>query len=105
MKDSMMSYLGCANTDEFDRKYRGLEKIGHGLVKRPNKPGYVESSSLEPISDKANTIQYYASQAYHGGYNGSSDIGYFFQTTFDYDLKNAYPTWMLTGRIRSNLKL
>ena len=94
MKDSMMSYLGCANTAEFDRKYRGLEKIGHGLVKRPNKPGYVESSSLEPISDKANTIQYYASQAYHGGYNGSSDIGYFFQTTFDYDLKNAYPTCM-----------
>ena len=64
MKDSMMSYLGCDNTAEFDRKYRGLEKIGHGLVKRPNKPGYVESSSLEPISDKANTIQYYACLLY-----------------------------------------
>ena len=94
MKGVMMNYLGCKNDKEFNRKYRGLERVGHGLVPRKDKPGYVESSSLEPISDKANTVQYYASQAYRGGYNGSSDIGYFPQVTFDYDLQNAYPTAM-----------
>ena len=94
MRGVMMEYLGCDNTKQFNRKYRGLEPVGHGLVPRTDRPGYVESTSLEPISDKANTIQYYASQAYHGGYNASSDIGYFSQTTFDYDLQNAYPTAM-----------
>ena len=89
-----MNYFNCDTTKEFNRKYRGLETVGHGLVPRNNRPGYIESTSLEPISDKANTIQYYASQAYHGGYNASSDIGYFPQTTFDYDLQNAYPTAM-----------
>lgn len=94
MRGVMMEYLGCENTKQFNRKYRGLETVGHGLVPRSDRPGYIESTSLEPISDKANTIQYYASQAYHGGYNASSDIGYFSQTTFDYDLQNAYPTAM-----------
>lgn len=94
MKGVMMKYLSCKNTKEFNRKYRGLETVGHGLVPRSDRPGYIESTSLEPISDKANTIQYYASQAYHGGYNSSSDIGYFPQITFDYDLQNAYPTAM-----------
>ena len=94
MRGVMMNYLGCENTKQFNRKYRGLETVGHGLVPRSDRPGYIESTSLEPISDKANTIQYYASQAYHGGYNASSDIGYFPQITFDYDLQNAYPTAM-----------
>ena len=94
MRGVMMNYLGCENSKQFNRKYRGLETVGHGLVPRNDRPGYIESTSLEPISDKANTIQYYASQAYHGGYNASSDIGYFSQITFDYDLQNAYPTAM-----------
>ena len=90
-----MNYLGCENSKQFNRKYRGLKTVCHGLVPRNDRPGYIESTSLEPISDKANTIQYYASQAYHGGYNASSDIGYFSQITFDYDLQNAYPRWTL----------
>ena len=94
MKGIMMKYLGCSNSKEFNLKYRGLQTVGHGLVPRTDRPGYVESTSLEPISDKANTLQYYASQAYHGGYNSSSDIGYFPFMTYDYDLQNAYPTAM-----------
>lgn len=94
MKEIMMSYLDCSNTDEFNRVYRGLEKVSHGLVPRCDRPGYVETTSLEPISDYANTIQYYASQAYHGGYNSCSEVGYFPFDTWDYDLKNAYPTAM-----------
>ena len=94
MKETMMDYLGCTNTDGFNYKYRGLQKVSHGLVPRDDRPGYVESTSLEPVSDIANTIQYYASQAYHGGYNSCSEVGYFSQETFDYDLQNAYPTAM-----------
>lgn len=94
MREVMMNYLGCSNSKEFNLKYRGLKTVGHGLVPRNDRPGYIESTSLEPISDKANTIQYYASQAYHGGYNSSSEIGYFSQITFDYDLLNAYLTAM-----------
>lgn len=94
MKGIMMKYLGCSNSKEFNQKYRGLQTVGHGLVPRTDRAGFVESTSLEPISDKANTLQYYASQAYHGGYNSSSDIGYFPFMTYDYDLQNAYPTAM-----------
>ena len=94
MKELMMKYLACENNEQFNRKYRGMETVGHGLVPRNSRTGYIKSSSLEPISNKAYTIQHYASRAYHGGYNSSSDIGYFPQITFDYDLRNAYPTAM-----------
>ncbi len=94
MKEVMMRYLNVNNTDNFNRKYRGLEKKSHGLFKFEDRPGYLESTSLEPLSDKVNTVQYYASQAYHGGYNSCSEVGYFPQETYDYDLRHAYPTAM-----------
>lgn len=94
MKGAMMNYLDVTNTKDFNKKYRGLGKVSHGNYKVPDKPGYIEASSLEPISDKANSVQYYCSQAYHGGYNSCSEVGYFPQETFDYDLQNAYPTAM-----------
>lgn len=94
MKEIMMDRLGCNDTNQFNLKYRGLQKVSHGLIPRENRPGYIEATSLEPISDNANTIQYYASQAYHGGYNSCSEVGYFPFPTWDYDLQNAYPTVM-----------
>lgn len=94
MKETMMKYLECESTEEFNRIYRGLEKVKHGNYKIPDRPGFVEASSLEPISNDANTIQYFASQAYHGGYNICTEVGYFPFETFDYDLQNAYPTAM-----------
>ena len=94
MKQSMMNYLGCSSTEEFDRTYRGLEKANHGKFKMEERPGFVEATSLEPISNGANIIQNYASHAYHGGYNICTEIGSFPFETYDYDLKNAYPTAM-----------
>ncbi|MCR5137175.1 MAG: hypothetical protein K6C12_08760 [Oscillospiraceae bacterium] len=94
VKNIMMNALHVDNGATFERVYRGLKTEKHGLVERDDKPGYVESTSKVPISDRANTIQYYASQAFHGGYNSSSEIGYFPYTTWDYDLQNAYPTAM-----------
>ena len=94
MKESMMEYFGCKTTEEFDHVYRGLEKVKHSKVKQDNRPGYVESTSLEPISNDANTIRYFASHAYHGGYNVCTEVGFFPYETYDYDLRNAYPTAM-----------
>ncbi len=96
MKKNMMDYLGLdpLDTDGFNRKYRGLEKVSHGKFKLPDRPGFCESTSLEPISDKACFIQRYASNAYHGGYNCCSEVGFFPYETHDYDLRNAYPTAM-----------
>lgn len=94
MKNMMMDYLGCSNTAEFNRKYRGLVKVSHGLEQLKNKPGYIENSSLEPINDNVNTVLYMGSQSYHGGYNSCTEVGIFLKETHDYDLKNAYPTAM-----------
>lgn len=96
MKGVIMNYMGLNSNDNdgFNSKYRGLKKISHGKVKLSDRPGYLEASSLEPMSDKVHTVQYYTSQAYHGGYNSCSEVGYFPQETYDYDLKNAYPTAM-----------
>lgn len=96
MLGNIMEYLciGRDDMDGFNRKYRGLVKVSHGKVKLRDRPGFCVSTSLEPVSDKANTIQHFASQAYHGGYNGCSEVGYFPMETHDFDLRNAYPTAM-----------
>lgn len=98
MKSSIKKFLECKNDDEYNEKYRGLVSVKHGLVERKprgDRPSFLDSSeSLEPINDKANTVQNYASFAYHGGYNSCSEVGYFPFTTYDYDLQNAYPTAM-----------
>ena len=94
MKETMMNYLECGSTEEFNRVYRGLEKVNHGMFKFQDRPGFVEATSLDPISNEVNTIQYYASQSYHGGYNICTEVGYFPFETYDYDLQNAYPTAM-----------
>lgn len=94
MKEMMMHYLQVASTEGFERKYRGLHRVKHGLIPRKNGPGFVASTSLEPISDKANTIHNYFSAAYKGGYNSCSEVGYYSNKTYDYDLRNAYPTAM-----------
>lgn len=94
MRGSMMSYMNVDNTDDFNKKYRGLVKVSHGKVQRPDNLGYLDASSLEPMSDSVHSVQYFSSQAYHGGYNSCSEVGYFPQETYDYDLQNAYPTAM-----------
>lgn len=95
MKNTMMSYLKCSTTAEFDEKYRGLQKINHGKVKIDDKSGFINSTSLEPISNKVKIIHDYCSESYRGGYNTCTEVGYFPFVTYDYDLKNAYATVML----------
>lgn len=94
MKGSIMNYMNVTNSKDFDEKYRGLKVVSHGKVAKENNLGFLEASSLEPISDKVHTVQYYCTQAFRGGYNGCSEVGHFPQLTFDYDMQNAYPTAM-----------
>lgn len=94
LKNRMMKELGCSSTAEFDRKYRGLQKVSHGLATTEDQLTYLENSSMEPISNDAHSVQHYASMAYHGGYNVCSEVGHFPFDTHDFDLENAYPTAM-----------
>lgn len=90
----MSEYLECSGTEDFDRVYRGLEKVGRGKVKNERGPGYLDVSSKEPLSSDANLVQLFASEAFHGGFNGSFRIGWIDDFTWDYDLQSAYPTSM-----------
>ena len=60
IKQIIMEYLGCSDDKEFNRIYRGLEKVKHGKEPRDDGPGFIEASSLSPISDQVNTVQYFA---------------------------------------------
>ncbi len=94
MKEAISDYLETQNDADFDRVYRGLRMISHGKKRNPNRPGYIESRSLEPINYDATTLQNDSSRAFMGGYNGCSNVGFYNMLTFDYDLQNAYPTAM-----------
>lgn len=94
MKAAIASYLGTTGQADFELIYRGLAHVEKGLVHIPDRSAFLRCSNLEPISDKANTVQFYASHAYHGGYNSCSSVGYFPEWSWDYDLQNAYPTAM-----------
>lgn len=96
MKGDMMEYMDIDTNDTagFDRLYRGLGKVSHGKYALADRPGFCDNTSMEPISEDANRIQDFASKAYHGGYNACCEVGYFPQETYDFDLRNAYPTAM-----------
>lgn len=97
MMKKMMSSLNVTTTEEFNRVYRGLEREIFGLEKKEKIIGkcvFNEKSSLVAISDDVRCIHQYASNCYHGGYNICSEVGYYTRLTFDFDLKNAYPTVM-----------
>ena len=54
MKNTMMEYLGCKSSEEFDYVYRGLVKIKHGKVPLKNRPGFVCHLHLEYDTMKPN---------------------------------------------------
>lgn len=82
--------------DVFNEVYRGIHSVDsknsscscYGIE-------FLNSSNYEPSSVNAEKILLASSNSFHGGYNQASKIGYFTNTTYDYDLKNAYPTAMV----------
>lgn len=83
---------GDKNKDLFDRRFRGIKKVDLGMVE--TSAGLKHNYEMRAINDECDMIQTYARKSYKGGYNGSMKIGFFDNTTYDYDLKNAYPTCM-----------
>ena len=97
MRNVIANYLGIDPRDReaFDKVYRGLRPVSKGNVATGNvQVPYIQAMSVEPINLATQQVQYMASFAYHGGYNGCSEVGYFTNHTNDFDLKNAYPTAM-----------
>ncbi len=89
-------YFGLSDSDKkgFNLMFKGLKIVRKGIIPRHDRPGYLEDTALVPVSDDAKQIQSYAKDAYKGGYNGCIDVGWYDGLTYDYDLKNAYPTSM-----------
>ena len=102
MLGTLADHLNVYSLEEFDAVYRGLKKVDMGKVKvKQSYSGtanieipYIQATDYEPLNLDAQIIQYVASKAYHGGYNICTEVGFFNNQTFDYDLKNAYPTAM-----------
>lgn len=94
IKQSLSDYLGTSSQEEFDHVYRGIMKVKAGKIPSPDQSGFIDQTNFLPINLDAHEVQSVASMAYHGGYNSCSDIGFFDEETFDYDLQSAYPTAM-----------
>ena len=97
-QDACMKYLHCSDPSEFNRIYRGIKTETMGPVKPESgtvkKPNFLKNTREIGLNDKARRLQLMSSAAFHGGYNASAYIGYIPKTTFDVDLKSAYPTAM-----------
>ncbi len=94
VQEILMNEFKVSTLSDYDRIFAGLKRVGHGLMPRRDKPGYIEATSKEPISDKADQLQRIAADSYHGGFNACTRVGYYPSRTYDYDLRNAYPTAM-----------
>lgn len=94
MRESMKEYLNVKSNEDFDRIYRGVQRVKKGLVKNSVAPGFLMASNKEPINERVRDILMYSSEAYHGGLNASTEIGWIEGLTNDFDLQNAYPTAM-----------
>lgn len=97
MREVIAKYMNIdlSSYGQFDYIYRGLRRVKKGKVAaRGSGVPYIQAMDVEPVSMATQHVQYMASYAYHGGYNGCSTVGYYTGPTYDYDLKNAYPTAM-----------
>ena len=97
MREVIAGYLDIdmKKRGEFDLKYRGLRQVKKSKVpSQSSMVPYIQAMAVEPVNMETQHVQYMASYAYHGGYNGCSTVGYYTTPTYDYDLKNAYPTAM-----------
>lgn len=94
--NKLYELLNCKNESEFEYKYRGQKKEKHGkYVDRINgKSIYNDKTCYESINPDAHIIQNFSSFGFRGGYNICLAVGRYNKLTFDYDLKNGYPTVM-----------
>ncbi len=97
MYGSIKNYFGVSKKEDYDRIYRGLEKLNEGVI--PSKDEcmkFLKATRYVPIRDNpdAKLVSEYFEEAYTGGFNASFYIGWITEYTTDFDLQNAYPTAM-----------
>lgn len=78
--------------EEYNKVYRGLRKVEKGKIQTSN--GLRQNTDWVPLNDDTEIVWRLSTNSYHGGFNGSSEIGYYFNQTYDFDLQGAYPTAM-----------
>lgn len=86
---------GLKRNEDFDLQWRGVRRVEDGWSANPL-TRRLEKSFREnvPISAEAEIVQLFARNAYKGGANGCSMVGWVSDHTFDLDLCSAYPTAM-----------
>lgn len=94
IRDLIADEMGVSSTAEFNAAYRGIKSVVTGKKKSSSGVGFYEEKDFEAVNDAARLLQDIAPLAYHGGYNSCSEVGYYSDTTYDFDLQNAYPTAM-----------
>ena len=94
IRDIVANEYDVKTPKEFNTVYRGIQPIVKGKRKLSGKQRFYEEKDYEPINDNARLLQDMAPLAYHGGYNSCSEVGFYTNETYDYDLQNAYPTAM-----------
>lgn len=88
------SSYGVVSPKDFESSYRGVESVVRKKHKCEGKRGFYEEKDYVAVNDDARELRDMAPLAYHGGYNGCSEVGFYNIQTYDYDLQNAYPTAM-----------
>ena len=94
IRDIIAEEYNAKTPKEFNAVYRGIQSVVKGMRKQDGKKGFYEEKDYEPINENARLLQDMAPLAYHGGYNSCSEVGFYTNETYDYDLQNAYPTAM-----------
>ena len=86
-------YLYCTSKSEFERMYRGVQRVVKGTEQLDNNRIH-QITNLEACSHSADFVQLLAAKSYSGGYNDCSGVNYINYCTYDYDVKNAYASAM-----------
>lgn len=86
---------GIKRNEDFDMQWRGVCRMEDGWTENPL-TRRLEKSYKEnlPVNAEAAMVQMFARNAYKGGANGCSMVGWISNHTFDLDLCSAYPTAM-----------
>lgn len=100
MKESIAKYMGIPRDihgkidhSMFDAMFRGMKSVDKGMVQTPS--GLRPVKALEEINYLSGQLHRFAENCYFGGFNTSSLPGVYQDIqTYDFDLKNAYPTAM-----------
>lgn len=75
----------------FEEVFRGEVKVEDGLGRSESGRSFYMRTHYEAVNVWADELIAHARNAYHGGINTATEVGFFPETSWDYDLTSAYP--------------